>query len=148
MSELSTATILALHALHAMMRRGRPVSVREISRTGGFPTERVRRVLAKLQQAEMIRSRPGRGYVLSRAPGEVSVRDVIAAMMEQRAPTAPCGGDMDACDSRASCVLAPLCRKTDQSFQETVRSFTLAELQGAPLDLPNCVAPGARTQAS
>jgi Rrf2 family iron-sulfur cluster assembly transcriptional regulator len=148
MSELSTTTILALHALHFMMSRGQPVSAREIARSGAFPLEQVRRVLAELQKQELIRSRPGRGYLLARAPGEIPLSDVIQAIGERRPPTAPCGGDMEACDSRASCLLAPLCRKAEQAFHETLRSFTLAELRGAPLDLPNCLAPGTRAEGS
>jgi len=144
MRELSADTVLALHALQSMMLKGRPVSARAIARSSGSETDRIRALLARLQREDLIRSRPGRGFLLARSPGEITLLQVIQALGESRAPTAPCGGDFEACDSRASCLLAPLCRNAEQGFQETLRRFTIAELRRAPLDLPNCVAPGAR----
>jgi Rrf2 family protein len=140
MSELSAATVLALHALQSMMLKGRPVSVRQIARSSRTAPERIRPLLARLQREGLVLSHPGRGFVLARAPGEISLQAVIRAMDETRPPNAPCGGDVDACDSRASCILAPLCRAAARGFQETLRTFTVAELRQAPLDLPNCVA--------
>jgi Rrf2 family protein len=148
MSELSTSTILALHALQSMMLKGAAVSAGEISRSSGFPTAQIRSILAKLQSEGMIHSRIGRGYVLTRSPGEITLSQVMEAMDEPQTPTAPCGGDFEACAARASCVLVPLCRGAAQRFQETARSFTLAELRRVPLDLPLCVVPGSRAGAS
>jgi len=141
MKELSASAVLALHALHLMARKTGPVSAAEISRASGFATAQVKRVLERLSAAELVESRPGRGYMLARAPGEISIRDVVEAQGESRVPEAPCGGDFDACASRATCILAPLCRTAKQSFQETIRSFTLMDLKDLPPSLPNCVDP-------
>jgi DNA-binding IscR family transcriptional regulator len=62
-------------------------------------------------------------------------------------PAAPCGGDYDACASRASCLLAPLCRSAAASFEEALRRFGLADLKENPVDLPNCVDPKLRISA-
>jgi Rrf2 family protein len=144
MRELSAATVLALHALQSMMLKGIPVSVPDIAHSSGSQAGRIRPLLALLQREGIIRSHPRRGFVLARAPGEISLQEVVRAMGESRPPSAPCGGDFEACDSRASCLLAPLCRNAEQSFQETLRTFTLAELRRAPLDLPHCAAPAKR----
>ncbi|MBI3854905.1 MAG: hypothetical protein HY293_04360, partial [Planctomycetes bacterium] len=56
--------------------------------------------------------------------------------------------DYDACDSRASCILAPICRSAEKGYQEALRSFTLAELANIPLDLPNCLDPAVQAGAS
>ena len=53
-------------------------------------------------------------------------------------------GDYDACASRASCLLAPLCRSAEASFEESLRRFTLADLEDTAVDLPNCVDPRVR----
>lgn len=148
MRELTAATVLALHALHLMLKKNKPVTLKEIRRSSGFGIARVRPVIGKLRHAGLIRRRSGHGYMLSKAPGEISIRDVVQAVDEAKPPTSPCGGDYDACDSRASCIFAPLCRHAEQGFQETLRSFTLAELVNVPLDLPNCLDPKVRVEAS
>jgi Rrf2 family iron-sulfur cluster assembly transcriptional regulator len=142
MRELSAATVLALHALQAMMLKGTPVSIPELARSSGSAAAQIRPLLAKLQREGLIQSRPGHGFLLARSPGDITLHEIIQAIGESRPPAAPCGGDFDACDSRASCILVPLCRKAEEGFRETLRTFTLAELRGAPLDLPNCVTPG------
>jgi Rrf2 family protein len=147
MRELSAATVLALHALQAMMLKGAPVSIRSIARSSGSDAGRIRSLLARLEREGLVRSHPGRGFVLARSPGEISLLEVVRALGDVRPPSAPCGGDMEACDSRASCILAPLCRNAERSFQETLREFTIAELRRAPLDLPNCVVPATRVGA-
>jgi Rrf2 family protein len=146
MRELSEATVLALHALQAMMLKGTPLSIPEMARSSGFDGARIRPLLARLQREDLVHSRPGRGFVLTRSPGEITLHEIIQAIGESKPPGAPCGGDFDACASRASCILVPLCRKAEQGFQETLRTFTLAELRGLPLDLPNCVAPVSRSR--
>jgi len=141
MKELSISTVLALHALHMMARKAKPVSANEIRRASGFAMAQVKRVLKKLKNAVLVKSRSGQGYVLARAPGEISLEEVVQAQGEAQAPKAPCGGDFEACASRATCILAPLCRTAESSFQETLRSFTLADLEDLPTSLPNCVDP-------
>jgi Rrf2 family protein len=148
MKELSTSAVLALHALHLMVRKAAPVSTGEISGKSGSAIGQVKRVLEKLGAAGLIESRRGQGFVLARAPGEISLRDVIQAQGEAKAPTAPCGGDFEACASRATCVLSPLCRTAEQGFQEALRSFTLADLADLPASLPNCVDPRMKSPAT
>jgi Rrf2 family protein len=147
MKALSSETVLALHALHGMMRKGTPVTVREIGRSSGFREERIRPVLARLREAGLIEGRRGRGFVLARSPGEITLRAILDVTDVPRPPTAPCDGDFDSCASRAACMLAPLCRAAEKGFQEALRSYTLSELGRVPLDLPNCLATGVRAGA-
>ena len=139
MRELTAATIAALHALHLMLRRQKPMSIREIQQSGGFDSELIRAVVGKLRNAGLVGSRSGHGYVLAKAPGEISIRDVVDVVDLPSAPTAPCGGNFAACQTRAACILAPLCRNAEAGYQETLRSFTLAELMDVPMDVPNCL---------
>ncbi len=145
MRELTGATSQALFALHLMVRRKGPVSVREIGRAGGIPPLDVRRVLGRLRRAGLVKGFAGRGFGMAKAPAEITVLEVVRATAAMAAPQAPCGGDYDACDSRASCVLAPLCRRVDLSQQDALRSFTLAELAEVPAGLPNCEDPKHRS---
>jgi Rrf2 family protein len=148
MRELTAATILALHSLHLMLRKNRAITANEIHDSTGFAPEMVRAVLGKLRRSGAIRSRSGHGYVLARAPGEITLLEIVRAIGEPQPPTAPCGGDYEACDTRAACILAPLCRETDEGYRTALRSYTLAELMAEPLELPNCLDPKLKTGAS
>jgi len=148
MKELSEKTVLALYAMHLMLRKKKPASVAEIVRSGRFAPDRVRAVLGKLQAGGLIRSRSGRGFVLAKAPGEISVLGVVQAVDDPKTPGAPCGGDYDACESRASCLLAPLCRSAEQAFQKSLQDFTLEDLADVSVDLPNCLDPRLGNRAS
>src|SRR4051812_24525059 len=139
MKELSRDTVLALFAMHLLLRKRKPASLQEIRRAGAFSRPEVRGVIDKLRKGGLIRTRSHHGYVLARAPGEISILDVARMLDAPRPPVAPCGGDYDACASRASCLLAPLCRSAEVSFEESLRRFTLADMEGIPVDLPNCV---------
>jgi Rrf2 family protein len=148
MNELKKDTVLALHALQLVSKMNRPVTTEEIVRSGGFDHVSVARVLRKLKHAEILRSRPRIGFALAKAPGEISIHDIRNAVERPQAPEAPCGGDYDACDPRASCILAPLCRQANEAFQKTLREFMLSELLDAPLDVPNCLDPKKTAKAS
>jgi Rrf2 family protein len=148
MRPLTEGAVLALHALQLMMLKQGHITLRDIQRSSGFPADRVRWVVAKLRKAGLVESLPGRGYVLRKAPGEITIQELVLAIEEPAPPTAPCGGNYDACASRGSCTLAPLCRITAESAQQALKSFTLAELLGVRPDLPNCMDPRPRVQAS
>jgi Rrf2 family protein len=141
MKELSASSVLALYSLHLMVRKAGPISANEIRRAGGFPMAQVKRVLKKMKEAGLVKSRPGRGYLLTRSSGEIRLRDVVQTQGEAQAPKGPCGGDFEACASRATCILSPLCRTAERGFQEALRSFTLADFEDLPASLPNCVDP-------
>ena len=145
---MSPTAILALHALHLMMRRKDAVSRREIQRSSGFAGKAVHALMPRLREAGFIRTIPGRGFALAKAPGEIPLEDLLRAVVEPCVPEAPCGGDFDACDTRAACVLAPLCRQAEEEFRKTLRSFTLAELADRPPEIPNCLDPKLRAEAS
>lgn len=148
MKELTASVILALHALHLLLRSARPVSARTIHRSSRYSPDAVRRVLARLKAAGLVRGSPGRGFLPGKTAGEISVADVVRAVGEPALPKAPCGGDFDACATRASCILAPICREADQAYQNTLRSFTLAELMDVAPGVPNCMDPALRKGAS
>jgi len=145
MKELSGKTVLALHGMHLMLRENKPVSLRELGHSGSFPLSQVRSVVRKLQAAGMVRSSSRHGFVLARAAGEINVLDVVRAVDSPKPPAAPCGGDYDACESRATCILAPLCREAEQAYLDSLRRFTVADLADVSVDLPNCLDPKVRT---
>ena len=148
MSPLSPDVVVAIHSLHLMMRRNEPVSLAEIQRSSGFDRNHILSVLGKLRRKGLIRSHPSRGYLLAKAAGEITIETILHAIDRPRPPSAPCGGSFEACDVRGSCVLAPLCRKAEEGFLETIRTFSLADLSGKAPELPVCMDPKFRADAS
>lgn len=148
MSGLSATAVLALHGLHVLLRRRKPVLLGDIARSAGFPPGQVRDVMQKLRGAGLVQRRSTRGYTLAKAPGEIPILDILHAVEAPRPPTAPCDGDYDACITRASCILAPLCRKAEEARRSSLQNFTLAELENVDVDLPNCLDPSLRSRAS
>jgi len=148
MKELTKDSVLALHMLHRMSKGNRPVTTEELIRSSGSDGVAVARVIRRLKRAGLLHSHPRVGFLPAKAPGEISIHDITEAVDPLRAPTAPCGGDYAACDTRATCILAPLCLQATEAFRKTLKEFTLANLVDSPLDLPDCLDPKKSAQAS
>ncbi len=148
MSGLRTTTVLALQILHLLLRREAPLSPADLRRLSGWAPAPLNQILKKLREAGLIERRAGGGYLLARAPGEIRMVDIRRAVDSPRAPAAPCDGEYDACRTRATCILAPLCRKAQAAFQESLEEFTLADLADVQVDIPNCLDPNLRHRAS
>ena len=148
MKELSRETVLALAGLHSLLRERRPVPLNDVAQATQSPGPLLRALFRKLQAAGLVKLRRGHGFVLARPPGEIRLLDVLRIIDAPHPPDAPCGGDYDACDSRASCILAPLCRSAEEAWIDTLRRFTLADFADVSVDLPNCLDPNLRDLAS
>lgn len=138
---LRTALELAAHYNHG------PLSATQIAGESGLPEPFVKKLLQQLADtgiAQSIRGRHG-GYLLTRAPGDCSVRQVLSAFEElapvsclqhadvhgrahppsQETPSeAPCALEIveHDCPTRAAWELV------DREMQEALDSLTLAEL--------------------
>ncbi|HJR63942.1 MAG TPA: Rrf2 family transcriptional regulator, partial [Gemmatimonadaceae bacterium] len=69
-------------ALHLARRRDEgPITGRDIAARERLPADYVEQILLRLRRADIVRSTRGAhgGYVLSRTPDTISVRDVISA---------------------------------------------------------------------
>lgn len=62
--------------------RGGPVQVRVIGERQRIPTRYLEQIFQRLRKADLVVSKrgPGGGYTLARAPGEISLRDVVEAV--------------------------------------------------------------------
>jgi DNA-binding IscR family transcriptional regulator len=141
---MNATASLGLNALHRILVAGRPLSAPEIAGAVGQRASRIRSILRRLQEVGILRSSRGHGYVLSRAPGEVTLDFLIRILQEPEAPHAPCGGDYEACESRASCILAHLCRRIHEAVLEEERRITLEDLRNMTPGIPNCIDPALR----
>jgi len=84
---ITTQGDYAVRCLMAIGRLGRkgPVSIRRIVDSEGLPQDYIEQLLLKLRRGRLIKSVRGvnGGYLLSRPPDKITIRDVLTAMEGQ-----------------------------------------------------------------
>ena len=130
---ISARTEYALLALLELAQRkdAQPLQSKDIAARGGIPKPFLDQLLLDLRRAGLVRSvrGPGGGYVLSRQPEEITVRDAVAAV-EGGALTTQCGlrGDGTACRRSAACALSEVWKQVDDSTHAILGSISVAHL--------------------
>ena len=120
-------------ALHLARRAGQgPVAARELSAQERLPHDYVEQILLRLRRAHLVRSVRGArgGYALTGLPGDVTVRDVLAASehvtFEVNCDRHPV--DPDRCSPENSCSIRPVWRMLERRINEALSAVTLADL--------------------
>jgi Rrf2 family protein len=120
-------------ALHLAKRAAdRPVNGRQIAAVERLPADYVEQILLRMRRADIVRSTRGAhgGYMLSRAPREISVRDVMAASelatFDLHCVSHPVGEDR--CADSGNCSIRPVWVLLQQKIDEVLESVTLADL--------------------
>jgi Rrf2 family protein len=122
--------ICALH-LARRMDDG-PVTGREIAATERLPADYVEQIMLKLRRAEIVKSTRGAhgGYHLSRAPQQISVRDVIAASehstFEVHCTSHPV--EEERCASSHDCSIRPVWMLLQRRIDDVLESVRLSDL--------------------
>lgn len=117
-----------LHALKCLERHGKPVPVSRLAAETHVSPAHAARLIARLRELGFVESRPGKGFVLARPAGEISVAEVVQGLGAASAKPHRCKADYTTCTDRGVCVLAPLCRAAEEGLEEVFRRFTLSEL--------------------
>jgi Rrf2 family iron-sulfur cluster assembly transcriptional regulator len=62
--------------------QGEPVRIRQIAERQAIPARYLEQIFQRLRRAGLVTSKrgPGGGYLLARAPGEISLREVVEAV--------------------------------------------------------------------
>lgn len=124
--------IISLH----LARRGRaasgPIAARELADQERLPPDYVEQILLRLRRAGLVESVRGAkgGYFLAREPGEISVRDVMAAS-EHQTFQVNCDAhpvDAERCDPGSACSIRPVWYALQQRVDEFLGGITLADL--------------------
>jgi len=120
-----------------------PTSVRDIADRTGLPQPYLEQILLALKGAGLVRSKRGvgGGYVLARAPEQITLGEVVSAV---DGPIAV--GDFGrphedgACDHEGQCVLLGVWGDVGEHMRRHLDSFTLAdcvaEARGGTAGLP------------
>ena len=130
---VSTRGDYACSALLSLALHGgqTPTSVRDIAERTGLPQPYLEQILLALKGAGLVRSKRGvgGGYVLARAPAEVTLGQIVSAV---DGPIQ--AGDFGephqngACDHEGQCVLLAVWAEVGQHMRGHLDSFTLQDM--------------------
>lgn len=93
----------------------------------------VSKVLKALAQAALLESLRGvnGGYRLARAPGAISLFEIVEAI-EGPLEMTECSGDHSRCEHESHCGVAPHWRQVNEIIADTLRGMTLAQMLDPP----------------
>ena len=130
---VSTRGDYASRALLSLALHGgeNPTSVRDIAERTALPQPYLEQILLALKGAGLVRSKRGvgGGYVLARAPEEISLAQIVSAV---DGPIA--AGDFGephadgACDHEGQCVLLAVWADVGETIRTHLQSFSLADM--------------------
>jgi Rrf2 family iron-sulfur cluster assembly transcriptional regulator len=125
--KISTRGDYAARALLSLALHGseRPTSVKEIAERTGLPQPYLEQILLAVKGAGLVRSKRGvgGGYVLARAPEEITLADILAAV---DGPLITLLGEHDHCEGH--CILQEVWVGVSEETRQILERFTLAEL--------------------
>jgi Rrf2 family protein len=109
------------------------VSAKRIAEEFHIPQERLAKILQKLAKKALIESHngPKGGYVLMRAPGEITIGQVVRAL-EGPVRIVSCMTDASSCPQFSWCNLRGPVQKIQTSISSLLDTMTLAELTAEP----------------
>jgi Rrf2 family protein len=120
-------------SLHLARRTGQgPVAAREMAEKEKLPADYVEQILLRLRRAGLVESVRGArgGYLLSRPPVEVTVKDVLDAS-EHGTFEVNCEChrvDSERCTTENSCAIRPVWQLLQQRIDDVLGSIHLADL--------------------
>jgi Rrf2 family protein len=123
--------LLAMAELARREARG-PVPLRDIAAAQGISMKYLEQIIPCLRAAGLVASTRGArgGYALSRAPGQITVGDVLRAL-GGGVLSLRCAGEAKSstCAREGSCIVRPVWVTVHQQVLETVDGMTLADLR-------------------
>lgn len=131
---VSTRGDYACRALLSLaLRQGEtgPTSVRDIAERTGLPQPYLEQILLALKGAGLVRSKRGvgGGYVLARAPEQILLSEILAAV-DGPITLGDFGEPHEdgACDHEGQCVLLAIWKQAGEVMRHHLDGFTLASI--------------------
>ena len=117
---------------------GKPVPLKEVAKRQNVSERYLENIMTTLASAGIVKGKKGRqgGFLLSKAPANIRVGDVIAVTEGGLSPVA-CVDDPDECDRSEICVTRDIWKKLKTSITETLNSVTLADMAEMHAGKPN-----------
>ena len=107
--------------------------LKEVAERQGLSEKYLESIIKVLVQAGILSGVRGKGggYRLHKAPGEISVRDVLQLTEESLAPVVCLRDGAEACTREAECRTIPLWRGLEQVISDYLSRYTIADLMKA-----------------
>lgn len=120
----------------AAHRHKGPQSFRSIAEAEDIPSDFLPKILRALRDAGVIESKRGAagGYILSRAPEELTFLDVIEAADEPIALN-HCSDHGEGCVHTSRCAMAAVWRAGERAMIDVFRRTRISDLVCAPLNI-------------
>lgn len=126
----------ALHAMLFLTRKGESATVVEIAQAEGLPRKFLEQILSAMKTAGLVVSKrgPAGGYVLARAPDQISFADVLRCIDGPLA-LAPCASQTayapcPDCKSVDACQIRPALLAVRDTTALLLEGLSLAEAAG------------------
>ena len=109
-----------------------PVRVQDIAQRQNIPMKFLFQIMQILKRVDIVRSRRGTegGYVLSRAPNQITVGDVIRAMSGPfvQLSCLESGNFLDDCGKQNMCQFKPIWAEVDRAIGSILNNISFEEL--------------------
>ena len=129
--KLSTRGRYGIHAMYdlALNAEGGPQSIKAIAEREGIPEAYLEQLIAVLKREGLVLSVRGAqgGYRLARAPGEITVGDVLRAL-EGSLNLVDCLEEADACGRACACPSRIVWQKVRDGLEAIVDGITLQDM--------------------
>ncbi len=108
---------------------GQPVMIDAVSREEGIPKSFLAKIFQDLAKAGVLRSQRGAGggFVLAKAPTQISVLEIIEAI-DGKIALQRCLGEVPECERMEGCALCSLFEQAQDRLKEVFGQTTLSEL--------------------
>jgi Rrf2 family transcriptional regulator, cysteine metabolism repressor len=109
-----------------------PIRVQDIAERQGIPMKFLFQIMQILKRVDIVRSRRGTegGYTLSRAPGQITVGDVLRAVSGPfvQLSCLDSGNFADDCGKQTTCQFKPIWVDVDRAIGNVLNNITFEEL--------------------
>jgi len=109
-----------------------PIRVQDIAERQGIPMKFLFQIMQILKRVDLVRSRRGTegGYTLSRAPGQITVGDVLRAVSGPfvQLSCQDSGNFSDDCGKQTTCQFKPIWADVDRAIGNVLNNITFEEL--------------------
>jgi Rrf2 family protein len=108
---------------------GAPVSLKDVAQRQGLSDKYLEQIVTPLSKAGLVRSvrGAGGGYLLTRAPSEYTVGEILRPLEGDLAPV-ECATDSGFCEQCDECVTVELWQEIHRAVSQVVDHTTLADL--------------------
>ena len=106
-----------------------PLQLKIIAKRQDISLKYLEQQMALLKSAGFIRSVRGSkgGYILNKAPGEITLNDIFTCL-ESQVVTAECVQDKQLCSRSTDCIVRGVWQELQQAIENVLESITLEDL--------------------